>query len=64
MKEIIGGVSFLIKLQFESCHLIKKEITTLRFSHEFCEIFKITFFIEHLLWLLLMLETKPYFNYK
>ena len=41
-------VSFLIKLQVEACNLIEKETLAEVFSCEFCEIFKITFFTEHL----------------
>ena len=32
----------------EACNFIKKEIVAQVFSCEFCEIFKNTFFIEHL----------------
>ena len=39
-------ISFLIKLQ--ACNFIKKETLTQVFSCEFCEIFKNTFFTEHL----------------
>ena len=41
-------VSFLIKLQAETCIFIKKETVTQVFSCEFCEIFKNIFSIEHL----------------
>ena len=41
-------VSFLIKLQAEACKLIKKEILAQVFPCEFCEIFKNTYFEEHL----------------
>ena len=41
-------VSFLKKLQTESCNFIKKEIRVHVFSCAFCEILKNTFFIEHL----------------
>ena len=37
----------------EACNFIKKEALTQAFSSEFCEIFKNTFFIEHLRWLML-----------
>ena len=47
--------SFLIKLQAEPCSFIKKEALAQVFSCGFCEIFKNTFFIEHLRWLLLLL---------
>ena len=46
-------VSFLIKLQAEACNFIEKETLAQVFSCEFWEIFKNTFFIEHLSWLLL-----------
>ena len=36
-----------------SCNVIKKETPSQVFSCQFCEIFKSTFFIEHLWWLLL-----------
>ena len=39
---------FLLKLQAEACHFIKKETVAQMFSCEFCEIFKNTFFTEHL----------------
>ena len=48
--------SFLIKLQAcrpEACNFITKETLTQVFSSKFCEIFKNTFFIEQLRWLLL-----------
>ena len=41
-------ISFLIKLQAETCIFIKKETVTQVFSCEFCEIFKNIFSIEHL----------------
>ena len=41
-------VSFLIKLQVDTCNFIKKESLAQVFSCEFCEIFKNTFFTEHL----------------
>ena len=44
---------FLIKLQASAYSFIKKEILAQVFSYEFCEIFKNTFLIEHLQWLLL-----------
>ena len=37
-------VPFLIKLQAESCNIIKKQTMVLVFSFDFCEIFKNTFF--------------------
>ena len=37
----------------QACNFIKKEAPTQVFSFEFCEIFKNTFFTEHLRWLLL-----------
>ena len=49
-------VSFLIKLNVSACNFIKKEILTQVFSCKFCEIFKNTFSIEHLRWLLLFLH--------
>ena len=42
------GVSFLIKLQSETCNFIKKETPTHVFSSEFGEMFKNFFFKEHL----------------
>ena len=44
-------VSFLIKVQ--ACNFIKNETKAQLFSSEFCKIFKNSFFIEHLRWLLL-----------
>ena len=43
-------VSFLIKLQAEAeaCNFINKETLAQVFSCEFCDIWKNTFFIEHL----------------
>ena len=41
-------VSFLIKLQAEACHFIKKETLAQVFPCEFCEISKNIFFTEHL----------------
>ena len=41
-------VSFLIKLQAESCNFIEKETLAQVFSCEFCEISKNTFFTEYL----------------
>ena len=46
-------VSFLIKLQNEACNFLKKDTLAQMSSCEFWEIFKDTFFIEHLQWLLL-----------
>ena len=40
--------SFLIKLQAWPANLIRKQTLAKLFSSEFCEIFKNTFFIEHL----------------
>ena len=40
-------------VQAEACNFIKKETPTQVFSCEYCEIFKGSFFIEHLWWLLL-----------
>ena len=45
------GFSFLIKLQacrLAGCNFIKKETPIQAFSCEFCEIFRNTFFTEHL----------------
>ena len=39
---------FLIKLQAEACNFIKKETLGQVFLCDFCEIFKNTFFTEHL----------------
>ena len=39
-----------------ACNIIKKEALVQVFSCEFCEIFKNTFFTEHLRWLLLYIE--------
>ena len=41
-------VSFLIKLQAETCNSFKKETLAQVFSCEFCQIFKKGFFTEHL----------------
>ena len=49
-------VSFLIKLQASPCNFIKKEILAQVSSCEICEIFKNSFFIEHLRWQFLQLE--------
>ena len=46
-------VSFLMKLQAQTCNFTKKEALIQIFSCEFCEFFKNNFFIEHLQWLLL-----------
>ena len=44
-----AAVSYLIKLQAETCNFIKKEdLTQLVFCHEFCEFFQNTFSTEHL----------------
>ena len=40
-------------LRTQACNFIKKETLALVFSCEFCEIYKNTFFTEHLWWLLL-----------
>ena len=53
MKWTYFRVSFLIKLQFETCNFIKKETLLQVFSCEFCEVSKNTFFIKHLWWLFL-----------
>ena len=47
-KNTSARVSFLIKLQASELQLYKKETLALVFSWEFCEIFKNTFFTEHL----------------
>ena len=44
-------VSFSRKLQTEACNFIKIETLAQVFSFELREIFKNTFFIEHLWWL-------------
>ena len=62
--------SFLIKLQSETCNFIKKRTLAQVLSCEFCEIFKNTFFTEHLWWQLLKVnvqlrritELQCYFN--
>ena len=41
-------VSFLINCKSEACNFIRKETLALMFSGEFCEIFKNTYFEEHL----------------
>ena len=46
---------FLVNIEkFLRTSILKKKTTTQVFSCEFCEIFKKSFFIEHLRWLLLM----------
>ena len=50
-----------------SCNFIKKETETQIFFFEFCKVFKNTFFIEHILWLLQLREinikiAKTYFD--
>ena len=50
-KNTCARVSFLIKLQ--ACNFNKKETLTQVYSCEFCEIYKNTFFTEHLWWLVL-----------
>ena len=52
-KNTCSRVSFLIKLKALACYFLKKDTLTLVFSCEFYEIFKNTFFTEHLQWLLL-----------
>ena len=42
-----------LQASVSACNFIKKETLAQVFSCEFCEIFKSTFFIEHLRWLLL-----------
>ena len=44
---------FFNKFARQACNFIKKETLVQEFSCEFCEIFKNTFLIEHLWWLLL-----------
>ena len=51
-------VSFLIKLQAEACSFIKKETLAHLFSCKFGEIFKNTFFTEHLRVTALVFEQK------
>ena len=41
----------------KTCNIIKKEALAQVFSYEFCEVFKNTFFIEHLWWLLLAFQS-------
>ena len=57
-------VSFLIKFQALGLQLyFKKETLTQAFSGEFYKIFKNTFFIEHIRWLLLIFQVlilRPY----
>ena len=48
----VGFVAGLI-----SCNFIKKKTPTQVFSCEYCEIFKNSFFMEHIWWLLLSLGT-------
>ena len=52
-KNACARVSFLIKLQTGACNFITKETLTQLFSCEFYEVFRNTFFIEHLWWLFL-----------
>ena len=40
-------VSFLISCRSEACNVIKKDTLAQVFFSEFCEIFKSTFFTEH-----------------
>ena len=42
-KNTCARISFVIKLQAESCNFIKRETLTQVFSCEYCEIFKNTF---------------------
>ena len=42
---------FLIKFQVQICNFIKNETLTQLFFYEFCEIFKNSFFMEHLRYL-------------
>ena len=48
LANICARVSFLLKLQVLACNFIKKETLAQVFSCEFSEIFKNTFFTEHL----------------
>ena len=41
----------------EACNFIKKKALAQVFSYEFCEVFKNTFFIGHLWWLLLAFQS-------
>ena len=43
-----GRVSFLIKMQAQSCNFVKEKILAQVFSWKFCKISKNTFFIERL----------------
>ena len=43
-----ASVSFFKKLQASVCNFVKKETRAQMFFREFCEIFKSTYFIEHL----------------
>ena len=52
-RKIPVAVAFLAELQAEACKFIEKETLVQVFSCEFCEIFKKSFFIERLRWLLL-----------
>ena len=59
---IESAVVFFENLKFkdlrpQACNFIKKEGLAQVFSCEFCEIFKNTFFIEHLRWLLLYVRS-------
>ena len=49
-------------LRPQACNFIKKKILAQVFSNEFCEIFKNSFFIEHLWWLLSE-WTKKYYEW-
>ena len=46
----------LICLKLKACNFVKKETLTQVFSCECCEISKNIFFIEHVWWLLLVIE--------
>ena len=48
----------LLLMEIKACNFIKKETLAQVFSCEFCEIFKNTFFTEHLLCLLLFFTMK------
>ena len=60
--------SFVNKVAYvKACNFIKKETLAQLFSFKYCEIFKSSFFIEHLWWLLLYSEKiveikNPFFN--
>ena len=54
-----GRVSFLIKLQAQACNFIQNQTLGQVFSCEFVKFLRATFFIEHLQWLLLSIQTIP-----